>query len=406
MLPFSGLPLGTPAPDADPKKTNPGELHRRGVVSYTWALGLEDPKNTSLVPLGACDTFEGVAKSMSMVFRFLAYITVIGYFSGSCFSQIPQSLSETTNTGLGGTSFIVGTVFSPLGSPITRRIRIRLSSPTREIVATTDEDGKFIFSGIVNGSYSVIIDSEQDFQPVNYQVDVNTQVRDPQYFTLTIRLVERREKSAKPGVVSSDLAEAPKSAVANYRKALELSGAGNYKGAIKMLKVALDEYPSFVMALNEMAVQLIKLNELTQAEEVLKRALSIRPDAYEAKVNHSIVLFRLERFAEAEVHLRAIVSEKKESTVAQYYLGRALIKLNRHDEAEGHFYQALATPGSEMLESHRMLANVFIARGDYQRAIVSLETYLRVVPKAPDAQNLVKIISQLKQGIKNSSDND
>src|SRR5690349_3648992 len=78
-------------------------------------------------------------------------------------SQIPGGMDETTRTDLGGRNFIAGTVFDPTGMPIHARIRIRLASLTsREVITTTDDYGKFIFSGLAPGSYTVNIDDDKD----------------------------------------------------------------------------------------------------------------------------------------------------------------------------------------------------------------------------------------------------
>jgi hypothetical protein len=43
-----------------------------------------------------------------------------------------------------------------------------------------------------------------------------------------------------------------------------------------------------------------------------------------------------------------------------------------------------------------MLANLYIAKGDDMKAVSEIEIYLKLVPDAPDADNLRKVISQLK----------
>src|SRR2546423_4045928 len=77
-------------------------------------------------------------------------------------AQIGGGMDETTRTDLGGRNFIVGTIFEPSGFPITTRMRIRLTSLDlgKEILASSDDHGKFVFSGLAPGSYMIYLDDD------------------------------------------------------------------------------------------------------------------------------------------------------------------------------------------------------------------------------------------------------
>jgi tetratricopeptide (TPR) repeat protein len=218
----------------------------------------------------------------------------------------------------------------------------------------------------------------------------------PQTYTVTIRLTQRAKLQAKPGVIHTETSVIPQRARELYDKALERSAAKDHKGAIEHLRRAVAEYEPFVDAYNEMGVQYMRLNRLEQAVEALKVALKIKADAFEPLLNHGIALFRLERYVEAEAHLRRTIGIKPDSAIAHYYFGRCLTSLGHFDEAEKALNEAVRLGGSDMNEAHRMLANLFLARGDDKRAIDALELYLALVPKAPDAERLRNIIRQLR----------
>ncbi|HKO60293.1 MAG TPA: hypothetical protein VJV03_03960, partial [Pyrinomonadaceae bacterium] len=91
----------------------------------------------------------------------------------SAAAQIAGGLTETTNTRHGGNNYIAGMVFAPNGQPIRTRMRIRLSSPEwGDILGSTDDTGKFVFSNVGSGVYTVSIDDEKDYEPVTQQVDI------------------------------------------------------------------------------------------------------------------------------------------------------------------------------------------------------------------------------------------
>jgi TolA-binding protein len=314
--------------------------------------------------------------------------------------QIAGGLTETTNTRLGGNNYIVGTVFSPDGTPINTRMSIRLTSPTwGDILATTDDRGRFVFSGVGSGVYTLVIDGEKEFESVSQQVEI-TRVRStvPETYTMSVRLrfIENvKSKGQKASVISATNAGVPKRAMDFYQKASTLAGAKDYEGAIEQLRLAVAEYPAFVNAFNQIGVLYLQLNQLDKADEALKAALKIQPNAYDPLVNRAITLFRLERFKDAETVLRDTLKAKAESPVAYYYLGRTLNKMGRNKEAEAAYQTCLKMSPEKFKEAHRLLAAIYLDRGASQRVVEELETYLKLVPTASDAGDLRKVIEQI-----------
>ncbi len=328
---------------------------------------------------------------------FLAAILIWAVAPMVC-AQITGGMNETTGTRLGGTNYLAGTVFWPSGKPINTRMGIRLSSPTGgDFMTTTDDRGQFIFSGLTAGDYSVVIDGERDFEPVSQNVAISeprSSVR--QTYTVSIRLVDKIKRGGKPAVVDQADLGIPKHVSELYRKALDFSKNGDRKGAVEQLEKAIAEYPAYVNAQNELGVQYMQLNELEKADEALAAAVKLKPDGFEPLVNRGITLFRLKRYSDAEASLRRAIAVKNRSAIAHYYLGRTLTNLEQYDSAENELNLAIKIGGDDMKEAHRMLANLFIKKGDDQKAIKELELYLTLAPDVPDAVNLRKAISQLK----------
>ncbi len=314
-------------------------------------------------------------------------------------AQIAGGLSETTQTGYRGKHFISGTIFSPAGLPVRARTRIRLSSLNGEIVTTTDDTGKFVFSGLDNGTYWVFVDEDEQFETASSSVEIAVHRNDlAQTFTVALRLRDKQNKLKKPDVVETAKAGIPKAAAAYYARATELAKSGDHKGAIEQLKLAVAEYPQFVVAWNEMGVQNIKLNQFDEADKNFLAALKIKPDTYEPLVNRGILLVRLKRYPEAEAELRKALAVN-DTAVVHFYLGRAAAAEKRYDEAEKEFNQSITLGGEEMKEAHRMLSSIYLEKGDDRRALAALETYLKLNPNAPDAEKLRESAAQIKQAL-------
>ncbi len=266
---------------------------------------------------------------------------------------------------------------------------------------TTDESGQFVLINLRAGTYNVIIDREEGFEPVNQIVDiVSDGDRLKPVYTVSIRLVAKKNTEPKATVVSAETAGIPKRAKDLYVRALELARAGDSTESIRQLKLAVAEYSNFIEALNEMAVQYQKLGELEKADEALVEALKIRPDAFEPMMNRGIVLFRLERYDAAEELLRKIVSSAEPRPLAHFYLGRTLAKLGRAADAEQELLKSLEKGNeAEMKEAHRMLASIYIERDDRPKAAASLERYIALAPNAPDIDRLKAALADIKRAI-------
>lgn len=345
------------------------------------------------------------SKARNLIGQSILLVSVLLCSAGFTAAQIAGGLTETTNTSLGGTNYVVGTVYAPDGRPINRRLRIRLTTPFwGEVLSTTDDSGRFVFSRVGSGVYTLVID-EKEFAPVRQEVEITARRTEmAETYTMTIRLREASDAKSKEkrSVIDAANAGVPKRALDLYEKASKLAEAKDYQGAIEQLKLAVAQHPTFVNAFNQIGVLYLRLNDLKNAHEALEAALKIKPDAYDPLINQAIVLFRMARYQEAETVLRNTLKVKADSAAAYYYLGRTLQKLGRNDEAEKAYLAGTKISPGEFKETHRLLAVYYWERGALQRVVEELETYLKLVPTAPDAADLRKVIDESKRSLQSS----
>lgn len=316
--------------------------------------------------------------------------------------RVSMESSTAADLGTGGRFMIQGTVIFPSGQRVDRPLKIRLSTPTRgEISTMTDTNGSFSFRRLTPGSYAIIIEADENYEAVNEQTNIIQAGRSmgstEEVIPVQIRLKRKAGDAIRPEVVHADLANVPKPAVDLYNNALKLAQDGKNKAAIDKLNEAIKAHPNFMLAFNELGVQYQKIGELDKADEALQAALKISPNNFTPLVNHGIVLVRLKKYADAEADLRDALKENDKSAIAHYYLGRALAYLGNFDEAEKELNTAITLGGDQMKEAHRYLGAIYHARGDDERAIAQLETYLKIAPKAEDASAVRDLIKQLKK---------
>ena len=325
---------------------------------------------------------------LKVYFPLLFYLAVCVVTSNAQISTIPQSASQT---GFGGGLAIDGTVLGPSGRPVEIRVRVRLSSTmSSDRITYTNETGNFAFTGLPEGRYVIAVDKEKDFEPVSYTIDL---LRNS--FRMVVRL-RPKPSSELTGVVIADLAAAPQAARDHFARAGELIRERDRRGAIESLKAAIEAYPQFALAYNELGIQYIILKEYDNALDSLASALRIKPDYYDAQLNVGVAYIRQRKWVEAEQQIRAAGRMKEPNAVYYYHLGVALANLGKFDQAEPELRTAIKLGGDAMKEAHRILSIIYADRGDKKRCLKELETYVKLAPNAPDINTLKQRIAELK----------
>jgi Tfp pilus assembly protein PilF len=305
--------------------------------------------------------------------------------------NVPQG-TASTDTGLGGVNIISGALLSPSGQRIERRLAVRLRTVSRgDRISATDEKGHFAFRGVPAGEYTVVLVQDPEFEPFSQNISVvQPYGAPPRTFYVNVRLTLK-------AVLNPAFVNVPKPALVHYDKAVEQARKGDHTKAIEELKLAIKEYPSFMLAFNELGVQYLKLNQLQDADEAFQSALKLNPDAVVALINRGIAIFMMKRYGDAVPILREALGKNDQSAVGHYFLGQALAGLGQFEEAEKELLVSLELGKEQMKEAHRLLAIIYTSRGAKTQAVAQLEAYLKLAPNTPDAEKLRATIRQLKE---------
>ena len=287
----------------------------------------------------------------------------------------------------GGIHTIQGRVYTPSGKPVTTALKVRLDSPnTGSIQTVTDQDGAFTFPRLEAGEYRITVEGGADFENANEPASIY------------------RESSPGGRIVRVDIflrpkenfGSVPKDAVDAYKKAQELDRSGDSKKVIEQLNKALAISPRFGPALNLLGVQYLKLGQPDKAAEALEQAVKIAPEEFLPHLNYGIALLNLKKFDLSEQELRMALTKNEAAPTAHMYLGIALMNLKRLDEAEKELLVAVNSKSNEIAPAHRYLGGIYWGMRDYKRAADELETYLKLMPNAADADRTKAAIKDLR----------
>ena len=295
-----------------------------------------------------------------------------------------------------GTNTIVGQVVFPSNHEPPRRCTVRLSSVrVGEFSTLTDDNGVFTFRRLREGSYFLTVEAGKEYLPAQETVDLYD--NRGRTATVQIELRLRPNLIPKPAVLNAGLAGVPKAAIDLYQKGVTSAAAGDLKKAVEELKAAVQLFPPFVLALNELSAVYVNQNDLAGAEQALASAIKYEPSNATLRLNYGYVLMLENKFADADRELSRALQLNDKSARAHVYRGKVLILLRRLAEAEVELKKAAAAGGEPGILAYRYLGELYSQQGDKTRAIEALETYLKQSPNAKDAEEIRKILAQLRE---------
>jgi Tfp pilus assembly protein PilF len=319
-------------------------------------------------------------------FQSLLFIGLI-LAATTCFGQgVGANRGEIA--GSGGRRSVKGHIYLPDGDVKSLRFKVRLENPDVGVMATaTDSDGQFSFNGIAAGTYELTVEPTGNFEAARESIHIDSSSSGP---VVMLPIYLRFKPSADPM-----LAGVPEPAVNSYLKGMESAKKGDSKKAVDLLKQAVTIHPSFGLAFSELGIQYLKLSEPDKAAQALETAVNLNPSRFEPRLYYGIALLNLKKFPEAEEQLN-VALRSKNAPLAHMYLGITLMSQQKFAESEKELRTAIASNSSEVALAHRYLGGIYWGKRDYKNAADELEIYLKLMPKAVDAERTRTAIKELR----------
>ena len=334
-------------------------------------------------------------------------ILLIASFAAPVHAQVGGIDSDPGDPGTGGRNTIQGRIFVRGGRKLDRRAKVRLRGlSSGEQFVISDDSGSFSFRRLRGGSYTVIVDAGAEFETASESVDIIEPMQrrnDPGVVVPVTIYVEPKRNRAPgvPGTVDASSGGVPEAALELYKQAVESAQSGDRKKAIGQLKEAVAIYPNFMTAYNELGVQYMALKQYKEAVEALRAAIKIAPEAFYPHLNYGIVLLQTKDYKNAAGELQIAVQKDSSSAIAHLEFGRALVNLSNYQAAERSLKHAIDIGGADVTEAHRYLAAVYIETQKAPLAADELELYLKLAPKAKDAERIRTMIKELRSQASN-----
>jgi tetratricopeptide (TPR) repeat protein len=284
----------------------------------------------------------------------------------------------------------------PGGAFTAEAIKVTLTN-LRETISTlyTDSQGQFEFRNLASGNYQLEVEGDRQKYEVKTEA-VTVFKGTPSVVNIGLKEKESPDRPSPKTVSITELdRNIPSNARKEFDRASKLISEGNTAAAIVRLQKAVELYPGYVMAHNDLGTQLLAQGKLAEATEELRKAVSLDAKAFNPALNLGIVLVHQHQFTEALAILRTANSLNPNSPAAQLYTGLAAMGLGDLEVAEKDFKAAHSMGGQPFAVALFHLGQLYLARGDKESALNAFTLYLREVPDAANAEQVRKTIAML-----------
>lgn len=289
------------------------------------------------------------------------------------------SLLSIPQMNYGQDTVVRGVVTDQEGTPI-KNAKITFMDPDRgyKFNLETDKKGKFIKAGIPAASYKVTIQVEGYF-PFESQIII-------MFGTVENMTIELERI---PPNLNEDK---------DFTEGVEFFNERKYDEAIASFKRVIDKFPSHIEGYYNLGLTYLRKGDRERAIEFLKKAVELKPSGIDPYLVLGESYFSAGDSERAEDNFKIAVELQPENPKAYYSLGIVYYKLDKTEEALLAFDKAIEL-NAELSSAYYQAGLSSIKISDYKRAIKYFEDFLRLEPKAPEADQVKTMIEELKKRI-------
>ena len=293
-------------------------------------------------------------------------------------------------------SSVAGRVSDTNGKAI-ERVRIQLyDASTNTLIRTvlTDGTGGFYLRGLGSGTYivEVLTTGTNYLQPHSERISIEpTRQGNGEIIQVNFTLKTMDEISA--GGFNQTVPEAARQSYNNAVKFLDTDK--NEEQGVAALKQALEQFPTYFMALQRLGTIYVTNKQYEEAIPLLTKAIEVNSKADQSLYLLGRAQLGLKRNSDAIETFRRGLRVAPKSANLNLGLGMALYADGKIDEAEAAFKQAYKQGGKSIPIVHMYLAQLYDKQKRYKDEATELELYVKEQPDDPNAAKYKQIIENL-----------
>jgi tetratricopeptide (TPR) repeat protein len=185
----------------------------------------------------------------------------------------------------------------------------------------------------------------------------------------------------------------PHKAVKELQRSQSALQSGDIRSSAQHLQKALQIYPGYLEAHNNLGARYVDLHEYEKAAAEFQKATEIDPRVMQPFNNLSVAFFLLQRYPDAETAARRALDLDPHNSTSRYMLG-CILATDKRNPVEA--IEMLRATKDEFPDARLLLAKVLLGRGAVDEAENELREYLKI-PGAEKKQNVERWLARLTQ---------
>lgn len=314
--------------------------------------------------------------------------------------------SRTNSSGSGGIHEIRGKVYLPSGKTLDTAVEVELQSISNfsNLKVLTDREGAFAFRNLAPGNYTITVTPNEQFEEAREYVTIDTEAQGPipiaptpKVVTVPVYLQFKRGVVLRNEVINAKWSSIPKATLDHFKHGVDLAQENKDTQAEAEFLKAVELSPNFAPAHTELGKLALKNGRPEATVEFCKTAIRFDQADFDAHLNLGMSYISLKKLDLAEPELVTAAYLDRTAITPHYYLGILFVMKNDLDIAQKAFETAKSLNGGKGLPSiHRYLGRIYLKKDMEKEGIQELETYIKLAPKAQDAEKVKKEILDIK----------
>lgn len=317
--------------------------------------------------------------------------------------------SRTVTSPFQGRNTISGLVFGSSRQPVAQ-VYVELMNDVDSVIAMTRTTGagRYVFENLSQGTYQVrvlthgtnYVSQTKRVNIVNFITNVpslGTVTSGTEYVQLdfSLQTAEAHISAGVPGTIF--VQEIPSEARSVYEKAVAYLDSGQNELGLAGLKSAIEIFPNYYQALERLGTEYVKQRHYHAAAILLSKAIEANPRGHASLFALGISQYHLKLMSSATETFRRAASLAPNSIFSHLWLGTVLRQTGKLDQSETPLKRAKQLGKNQIPEAHWQLALLYNQLKRYREAAVELELFLKAEPHARDAEQIKKLIRQLRE---------
>ncbi len=312
----------------------------------------------------------------------------------------PCSASAQFTPGVTVTLFGTFTVRSAPGVQPPDSLFLLLYGSDRSVFArqSVASGGTYQFQRVGNGDWEFVVEANGESilrVPFTLMYDRNTEVR--KNIEVQWGGTASHATPKMGGISAKDVYSRPAANATLMAQAQAATGKKSYGEAAKILRTIVAADPKDFEAWTELGTVLFAQGNLSEAETIFKRALEEQPSYPLALLNLGKLNFNQKNYEAAISTLSQLIGAHPESAEARRFLGESYLRIKKGSLAVRELEEAARLDPAGQAEAHLSLAALYDAAGLKDRAAAEYEKFLAKKPDYPEKKKLETYIRDNKK---------